>query len=114
MISLAEDKRRRISAINEVHEKRALDLLDQEVQSLTTVPPDTLIYASALLAFVPGPNYNWTSVRHPKSPLETAQNLHAMGHLEIVPERVQAMRNLVFLRGGIDELSMPFQLIVLT
>ena len=113
-MSLTEDKRRRLQAINDVHEKRAVALLDREVQSLTTVPPDTVIYASALLAFVSGPNYDWTSVRHPKSPLGTAQNLHAMGHLEIVPERVQAVRTMVQLRGGIDELSMPFQRIVLT
>ena len=114
MITLTEDNRKRVQAINDVHEKRATDLFNQELQSLTTVPPDTLIYASALLAYVSGPNYNWKSTGHPESPLATAQNLHAMGHLEIVPERVQAVRTLVQLRGGIDELSMPFQRIVLT
>ncbi|KIW69929.1 hypothetical protein, variant [Phialophora macrospora] len=114
MISLTEQKRRRIQAINEVHEKRAVELLNQEIQRIDTTPSDTLIYASALLAYVSGPSYDWTSTRHPKSPLATAQNLHAMGHLDIIPERVQAVRTLVQLRGGIDALSLPFQRIVLT
>ncbi|KAJ9605774.1 hypothetical protein H2200_009623 [Cladophialophora chaetospira] len=114
MISLTENNRKRIQAINDAHEKRAVDLLNQEVQRLTAVPSDTLVYAAALLAYVSGPNYEWTSTGHPKSPLATAQNLHAMGHLQIVPDRVQTVRTLVHLRGGIDELSMPFQRIVLT
>jgi hypothetical protein len=114
MISLTEQNRRRIQAINDVHEKRAVELFNQEVQRINTTPSDTLIYASALLAYVSGPNYDWTSTRHPKSPLATAQNLHAMGHLDIVPERVQAVRTLVQLRGGIDALTLPFQRIVLT
>ncbi|EXJ61620.1 hypothetical protein A1O7_02049 [Cladophialophora yegresii CBS 114405] len=114
MISLTNQDRRRIQAINEVHEKRAVDLLDQELRHLNTAPSDTLIYASALLAYVSGPNYDWTSTKHPKSPLATVQNLHAMGHLDIIPDRVQGVRTLVQLRGGIDALSMPFQRIVLT
>ncbi|ETI27177.1 hypothetical protein G647_09860 [Cladophialophora carrionii CBS 160.54] len=114
MISLTEQNRRRVQAINEVHEKRAVNLLDQELRRLGTTPSDTVIYASALLAYVSGPSYDRTSTRHPKSPLATAQNLHAMGHLDIIPERVQGVRTLVQRRGGIDALSMPFQRIVLT
>ena len=114
MIALTGDSRRRVQAVNDVHERRAVALVNWEVEHLTTLPPDTLIYASALLAYISGPSYDWTSTRYIKSPLATAQNLHAMGHLDIVPERVQAVRNLIQLRGGIDELTMPFQRIVLT
>ncbi|ETI25689.1 hypothetical protein G647_02463 [Cladophialophora carrionii CBS 160.54] len=61
-----------------------------------------------------GPNYSSGPERHPKSPMATTQHLHAMDYLEIVPERVQAVRTLVQLGGGIDELTMPYQRIVLT
>jgi hypothetical protein len=114
MIPLSDENRRRITAIKDVHEKKAVNLLTEEIASIRGKPSDTLVYASALLAYVSGPSYEWTSGRHPKSPLATAQNLHAMGHLDIVPERVQTVRSLIELRGGIDELSMPFQRIVLT
>ncbi|KIW65880.1 hypothetical protein PV04_08096 [Phialophora macrospora] len=114
MISTTEDTQKQFEVVSQVHEKAAIELLNQEVRRLTTVPPDTLIYAAALLAYVSGPNYSPTAGKHPKTPLATTQNLHAMGHLEIVPERVQAVRTLVQLRGGIDELTLPYQRIVLT
>lgn len=114
LISLTDENQRRMQAIVQVHEQRAQDQLNLELQTTMHAPSDTLVYACALLAYVSGPNYSLTATKHPKSPLATAQNLHAMGHLHVVPQRVQTVRSLVKARGGIDELSMPFQRIVLT
>jgi len=114
MGSLTEDVRRQVKAISQVHEKRAVELVNQELQRLTTAPSDMLIYAVGLLAYIAPSNYASTSTKHRKSPLATSQNLYAMGHFEIIPERAQAVRTLIQLKGGIDELSMPFQRILLT
>jgi len=91
-----------------------MELITQELQQNSTAPPDLLIYALALLTYSSGPNYSPTPTKHRQSPLARAQSLHAMGHSELIPERAQAIRSLVQLRGGVDQLQFPFMRIVLT